>query len=140
LSEWAKDAGDAVRVVTGVKHDEVPAYLNAMDVLCAPSLTTPRWREQFGRMLIEAMACGVPVVASDSGEMPHVVGDVGEIIPEGDAEQLRDCFTRLLEDSEHRMELSRRGRERALREFALPAVAARHLDFFSDVLAGRGRG
>ena len=61
-------------------HDDVPAYLNAMDLLCAPSQTTPRWREQFGRMLIEAMACGVPVVASRSGEIPHVVGDAGVLV------------------------------------------------------------
>ena len=53
-----------------------------MDLLCAPSQTTPRWREQFGRMLIEAMACGVPVIASRSGEIPHVVGDAGLLVDE----------------------------------------------------------
>ena len=137
LRAWAQARGDAVRVAAGVTHDDVPAYLNAMDLLCAPSLTTPRWREQFGRMLIEAMACGVPVIASDSGEIPHVVGDAGEIVPEGDAGRLAAGITRLLADPERRAELARRGRERALREFALPAVAARHLDFFADVVARR---
>ncbi len=84
LESWAADSRDRARVVTGVAHDQVPAHLAAMDVLVAPSLTTPRWREQFGRMLTEAMACGVPVVASDSGEIPHVVGGAGIITPEGD--------------------------------------------------------
>src|SRR5262249_9806875 len=65
LRDWAHRWGDTVRIVTNVKHDQVPAYLNAMDILCAPSQTTPRWREQLGRMLIEAFACGVPIVASD---------------------------------------------------------------------------
>ena len=55
-----------------------------MDLMCAPSQTTRRWREQFGRMLIEAMACGVPVVASPSGEIPHVVGDAGLLVDETD--------------------------------------------------------
>ena len=59
-----------------------------MDLLCAPSRTTPRWREQFGRMLIEAMACGVPVIASPSGEIPYVVGDAGVLVPEGDPDGL----------------------------------------------------
>src|SRR5262249_46578700 len=63
LRDWAaKYADDRVRVVTGVPHDAVPPYLCAMDMLVAPSQTTRRWREQLGRMLIEAMACGVPVI------------------------------------------------------------------------------
>src|SRR5205823_5423875 len=73
LRSWAKSFDDRVRVCTDVRHGEVPQYLNAMDVLVAPSQTTPQWREQFGRMLIEAFACGVPVVGSDSGEIPHVI-------------------------------------------------------------------
>jgi glycosyltransferase involved in cell wall biosynthesis len=71
-----------VRIVTGVVHGDVPRWLNAMSMLCAPSQTTPAWREQFGRMLVEAMACGVPVIGSDSGEIPFVIGDAGIIVPE----------------------------------------------------------
>src|SRR6185503_902639 len=76
LNEWARPHGHRVRIVRSA-HTEVAWYLNAMDLLCAPSQTTPRWREQFGRMLIEAFACGVPVVGSDSGESPHVSADAG---------------------------------------------------------------
>jgi glycosyltransferase involved in cell wall biosynthesis len=126
---------DRVRVVTGVPHDQVPAYLNAMDLLCAPSETTPRWREQFGRMLVEAMACGVPVIGSDSGEIPHVIGDAGVVVPERDPEALSRAIDALAGDPERRVELSRRGLERARAEFALPSVARRHLDFFAEVLA-----
>ena len=78
IRAWAdKYPDDRVRVVTGVPHDAVPPYLNAMDILAAPSQTTPQWREQLGRMLIEAMACGVAVVGSGSGEIPYVIGDAG---------------------------------------------------------------
>ncbi|HEX8694946.1 MAG TPA: glycosyltransferase family 4 protein [Longimicrobium sp.] len=128
---------DRVRIVTGVPHDQVPAYLGAMDVLCAPSETTPRWREQFGRMLTEAMACGVPVIGSDSGEIPHVIGDAGVVVPERDPEALSRAIDALAADPERRAELSRRGLERARAGFALPAVARRHLDFFAEVLQGK---
>ena len=134
LCEWAARAGDGIRVVTGVPHDRVPDYLNAMDVLAAPSLTTPRWREQFGRMLVEAMACGVPVIGSDSGEIPHVVGDAGVVAPEGEVGGWTKALDEIIIHPGRRAELARRGLERARGEFALPVVARRHLQFFADVL------
>jgi glycosyltransferase involved in cell wall biosynthesis len=122
-----------VRVITGVPHDDMPAYLNAMDLLCAPSRTTPRWREQFGRMLIEAMACGIPVLASASGEIPHVVGDAGVLVPEDDAAAWRRDIERLLGDDARRDALSARGLERVRQRFAWRGVARAHLDFFAEV-------
>ena len=55
-----------------------------MDILVAPSQTVSNWREQFGRMLIEAFACGVPVIGSDSGEIPYVIQDAGVVVGEKD--------------------------------------------------------
>jgi glycosyltransferase involved in cell wall biosynthesis len=136
LRDWASRHAGRVRVVTDVKHDQVPPYLNAMDVLCAPSQTTPRWREQLGRMLIEAFACGIPVVASDSGEMPHVVQDAGIIVSEHDTAKWAQTLTELLEDPSQRAEWSRRGIERARSAFAWPIIARRHLDFFEELLDG----
>jgi glycosyltransferase involved in cell wall biosynthesis len=126
--------GDRVRVRTGVAHDAVPACLAAMDVLAAPSLTTRRWREQFGRMLVEAMACGVPVVGSDSGEIPHVIGAVGLVAAEGDVGRWTAALGELISRPERRAELAGRGLERARTEFALPVVARRHLDFFASLM------
>jgi glycosyltransferase involved in cell wall biosynthesis len=123
-----------IRVVRDVSHDEMPTYLRAMDVLCAPSRTIPKWREQFGRMLIEAMACGVPVIGSDSGEIPHVVADAGVVIPEDDREQWTETIDRLVGDAALRTDLARRGLERARTEFAWPIVARRHLGFFAEML------
>jgi glycosyltransferase involved in cell wall biosynthesis len=134
LRAWAAGRGDAVRIVTGVAHHDVPAYLNAMDVLCAPSRTTPRWKEQLGRMLIEAMACGVAVIGSDSGEIPHVVGDAGLIVPEADDAAWTRAIDRLLADSVHRAALADAGHRRVGEQFALPVVARRHLDFFRSLL------
>jgi glycosyltransferase involved in cell wall biosynthesis len=127
---WTRQYGDRVRVATNVTHDEVPEYLNAMDVLCAPSQTTGRWREQFGRMLIEAFACGVPVVASDSGEIPHVVRDAGVVVDERDQARWLAALDALLNDPSRRADLARRGRERAETMYAWPVVARQHLAFF----------
>ena len=106
LRDWTTRGHDA-RVVTGVVHDDVSEPLNAMDVLCAPSQTTPAWREQFGRMVIEAFACGVPVLSSDSGELPHVVGDAGRIVPESNEGMWSDALEQLLESPAERERLSR---------------------------------
>jgi glycosyltransferase involved in cell wall biosynthesis len=137
LRRWAEGHGDRVRVVTGVRHEIVPAYLNAMDVLCAPSQTTPAWREQLGRMLIESFACGVPVVASDSGEIPFVVGDAGVVVGERDEGGWVNAVGELLESPDRRAELRALGLERARAVFAWPLVARQHLDFFEEVLDAR---
>lgn len=133
LRQWACAYPDRVRIVTGVKHDQVPAYLNAMDLLCAPSQTTPRWREQFGRMLIEAFACGVPVVASDSGEIPNVVGEAGVIVAESDHGAWLTAIGELLENPAQRTWLSKLSLERAPR-FSWPTVARQHVEFFNQIL------
>ncbi len=134
LRNWAARHGERVRICNDVGHDDVPRYLNAMDVLCAPSQTTPTWREQFGRMLIEAFACGVPVIGSDSGEIPYVIEDVGEVIPEADEVAWAAVLCRLIESPSRRLELARRGRERAITLYDWPVVARRHFDFFQELL------
>jgi len=136
LRTWAETHSGRVRIVTGVAHDGVPAYLNAMDLLCAPSRTTLRWREIFGRMIIEAFACGVPVLASDCGEIPNVVRDAGVVVAEHDEPEWLGALDHLLRDSSFRAELARRGLERARAQYSWPVIARRHLDFFTEILEG----
>ena len=137
LQQFAVQHPGRVHIETGVAHDEVPAWLNAMTVLCAPSQTTSAWREQFGRMLIEAMACGVPVIASDSGEMPFVVGDAGVIVGEHDLAGWTAAIDRLLGDDVAGREQAARGLARANTRFAWPVVARAHLSFFDAMTEGR---
>jgi glycosyltransferase involved in cell wall biosynthesis len=133
LERFAAKHPGRVAIVTGVGHDGVADYLNAMDVLCAPSQTTAGWREQFGRMLIEAMACGVPIVASTSGEIPHVVDSAGVLLPEADVQAWSDALTRLLLNKGVRLDLGDRGCDRARAEYAWPRIAERHLAFFDEL-------
>ena len=136
LRRWAEPHADRVRICTDVTHNHVPAYLNAMDVLCAPSQTTPSWKEQFGRMVIEAFASGLAFIGSDSGEIPHVVQDAGVIVGEADEAGWVEAIGRLLADPVRRGELAARGLQRAHDEFAWPVVARRYLDFFDAILDG----
>jgi glycosyltransferase involved in cell wall biosynthesis len=134
LRQWAAEHENRVRFATDVAHARMARYLNAMDILAVPSRTTPRWREQFGRVIVEAMACGVPVVGSDSGEVPHVIGDAGVVVPEGHVEQWTRALAALVVDAEVRRDLSQRGRRRAL-TFGVDVVARRQMAFFEELLA-----
>lgn len=136
LRTWGARYPDRVRVASAT-HAEVPAYLNAMDLLCAPSQTLPRWQEQFGRMLTEAMACGVAVLGSDSGEIPFVIGDAGRVLREDDVEAWTQALTELLENSDRRRELAERGLARAHEQFSWPTVARRQLAFFQELVESK---
>lgn len=106
-----------------VPSTEAPDYYRRMDILVLPSLSRPNWVEQFGRVLIEAMACGVAVIGSASGEIPWVIGDAGLTFPEGDADALRATLAGLLADETRRRELAQQGRARVLAHFTQAHIA-----------------
>jgi glycosyltransferase involved in cell wall biosynthesis len=133
LRTWARRYGDRVCICTDVVHDEVPAYLNAMDLMCAPSQTMPNWKEQFGRMVVEAFASGVAFIGSDSGEIPFVVQDSGIIVSERNDADWARAIGLLLDNRAHREELAARGLDRARTEFAWPVVAHKYLTFFESL-------
>ena len=85
-------------------------------------------------MLIEAMACEVPVVGSDSGEIPHVIGDAGLVVREGDSADLRYALQRLLAAPSLCRDLGRRGRARVLRQFTHASVATQTIDVYRQVV------
>ncbi len=119
--------GSRVRVLDGFSHESMAQAYAQMDVLVLPSRTTPTWKEQFGRVLVEASWCGVPVVGSDSGEIPWVIGETGGglIFPEGDVAALRECLDRLRADPQLRRELASSGRDSVAARFAVPAATDR---------------
>lgn len=138
LAQTAADlkVTDRVRFLGVVPHASVPDYVNLLDVLVLPSVTSAHWKEQFGHVLIEAMACGVPTVGSDSGEIPHVIGDAGLIFPEGDVAALADALRRLLGDPLLRADLARRGRERVMHRFTNRRIAEETHHIYRELLSG----
>lgn len=122
-----------VRFLGRLPSIETPGYYRGLDVLILPSLSRPNWVEQFGRVLIEAMACGVPVAGSDSGEIPWVIGDAGLIFPEGDSRALAAVLTGLTDDSRLRAELALRGRSRVLANFTQAQIAEATARVYAEV-------
>ncbi|MCY3719573.1 MAG: glycosyltransferase family 4 protein [Anaerolineaceae bacterium] len=112
-----------VRLEAAQPSSAMPAQYGRIDALVLPSLTRRNWKEQFGRVLIEAMASGVPVVGSDSGAIPDVIGDAGLVFPEGDAAALAGKLRRLQREDGLRRHLAQRGRERATLHFTHAGVA-----------------
>ena len=132
---------DYVDFLGPVSSSEMPVHYRAMDICVLPSLTMPNWKEQFGRVLIEAMSCGVPVVGSESGEIPEIIGnDNGErsgvTFPEGDVEALTKSLTALYQEPALRHEFGRQGRERVLREFTQERIAAKTVLMYRQLTHG----
>jgi L-malate glycosyltransferase len=121
---------NAVSFVPAVGHAEIPRFLASLDILVLPSLTTPRWKEQFGRIIIEAMASRVAVIGSDSGGIPFVIGTGGLVVPEGDSESLSAALRELALDPTKRERLSECGFERVCRSFTWSAVANQVADLY----------
>jgi glycosyltransferase involved in cell wall biosynthesis len=114
---------------------QMPAFYRQLDVLALPSLTRPNWKEQFGRVLVEAMASGVAVVGSDSGAIPDVIGDAGLVVPEGKTAALAGALRRLRDDPALRAELAARGRARVLAHFTHAQVAEATVNLYRQMLA-----
>jgi len=146
LERLAAELGIAerVRFEDPIPSTQMPGYYGQLDALVLPSLTRPNWKEQFGRVLIEAMACGVPVVGSDSGEIPNVIGEAaassnvrsGLVFPEGDVQALRAKLSQLMADPALRKELARRGRDRVLAHYTQAQVAAKTYQVYRELLVG----
>ena len=96
-----------------VKAVDMPKALRSLDCLVLPSRTRKNWKEQFGRVLIEAMASEVPVIGSDSGEIPGTIGDAGLIFPEGDFSELTKQIKTISDNNKIKEKLVESGRLRA---------------------------
>jgi glycosyltransferase involved in cell wall biosynthesis len=125
------------RFVSGVPHGDVPPYLNAIDIMVLPSIRSQWSNESFGRVLVEAMACAVPVVGTTCGSMDLVLGDAGVIVPEGDPGALASELGRLLANEPARRALADRGRRRALERYTWTRFAEIVRDTYFE-LVGRG--
>ena len=122
-----------------ISFDLVPDYFQHMDVLVIPTETTKRIREQFGRVIVEAMASGVPVIGSTCGAIPEVIGDAGLVFPEGDGAALAGALRRVLSDEEFRERLARAGRPRVEEHYSWERVAEKTYELYQRVMkTGKG--
>lgn len=126
--------GERVRWLERVPPEDLPRYYGLLDAFVLPSETHKGWKEQFGRVLAEAMACGVPVVGSSSGAIPEVIGDTGLVYPERDHAALTAALELLRSDRAKRRSLAMAGRNRAEEFFSNEAIAARTHAIYQTLL------
>ncbi|MCH7683243.1 MAG: glycosyltransferase family 4 protein [Gemmatimonadetes bacterium] len=124
---------DRVSFRGAVPHAEVASLWPSIDVLALPSRTTPHWAEQFGHVLVEAMAHGVTVIGSSSGAIPEVIGDAGVVVPEGDEVALREALEQLATNRNTLRELAARGNERVRQLYTDDAIAERTIAFWKSL-------
>jgi glycosyltransferase involved in cell wall biosynthesis len=124
---------DRAEFTGAIDFARVPEYFHQMDVMVIPTETTKRIREQFGRVIVEAMACGVPVIGSTCGAIPEVIGDAGLIFPEGDSHALATALRKILSDEALRDRLSVAGQAR-VEQYSWDRVAEKTYQLFRQVL------
>jgi glycosyltransferase involved in cell wall biosynthesis len=117
-----------------VPHAQIPEFMQAMDIFVLPSLTTSHWKEQFGHVLIEAMACEVAVIGSNSAAIPNVIGSSGMVVPEGDSNRLCDALQQLSDNEPKRIDLANKGRLRAEEKYTHEKIASHTIEFIRQLL------
>ncbi len=146
MANWIREFASAQNMMdrldgpAPVPPMEVPDFLNTLDALVLPSLPTPKWTEQFGRVLVEAMACQVPVVASDCGEISGVLGGSGLLTPPGNVDALVEALEKIRENADLAGELGRRGRVRVMEHFTHRQIARATGAYYLKLLAESGGG
>ncbi len=114
-----------------VKYDELPKHYQDADVCVQPSLV----HETFGLTLVEAMACGLPVIASNMGGMPEILGDDGVVVKPGDFGELESALKDLILSAEKRMILGRKGRDRVEKKFSWEMAGKEYLKFIENIVS-----
>jgi MMP alpha-(1->4)-mannosyltransferase len=121
---------DRVKFVSGISTEQMVEYYAMATIAVVPSVY-----EGFGLPAGEAMACGVPVVSTDGGALPEVVGDAGVVVAAKSVDALVDAIAGLLEDPERRAQLAERGRRRIVEQFCWQVCADQMTDYYEQVLA-----
>lgn len=117
-----------------IPHQDIPYFLNKMDILVLPSITLSYWEEYFGRILIEAMACEVAVIGSSCGAIPEIIGEAGLIFRENNVNELKKNIKILLEDKNRRNELGAKGRKRVEENFSTRVVSEKIYQAYKNLL------
>ncbi|KKQ32822.1 MAG: Glycosyl transferase, group 1 [candidate division TM6 bacterium GW2011_GWF2_37_49] len=125
---------DNVEIIAPVPHEQVAIFMQSLDIFILPSFDLTQWREQFGHVLIEAMACKVAVVGSDAAEIPNIIACVGQIFKQKNYLSLRDAIEKLIIDESYRNNLAELGYQKVIKNYSCAAIAEQTYKFWSSVL------
>jgi glycosyltransferase involved in cell wall biosynthesis len=136
VAQWL-GLGPRVTFDQKMPSTHLPHYFSGLDVLVLPSLSQSNWKEQFGRVLIEAMACDVITVGARCGAIPEVIGQAGLTFAEGDVAELQAQLQRLIDDVALRDELRQKGRQRVTENYTQAAIAKNTVDVYRRTVEHR---
>lgn len=124
---------DMIIMKSAIPFEDIPAYFQLFNISLLLSHTTPIWKEQFGRVLVESMAAGTPVIGSDSGAIPLVISDTGYIVPEKNIVKISEALVEAFENKKKYNILSKSAQKRAKKEFSYQAIAKKTYTFIQQV-------
>lgn len=137
-----KPGGHTEKMIEGLGLRSTVSFVNNLTTQQLAGLyaqatlaVVPSLYEGFGLPAGEAMSCGIPVISSDGGALPEIVGDAGVIVPAGNAQALEKAIGELLQNPEKREEIGKRGRQRILERFSWDVAAQEMTQYYRDVLA-----
>lgn len=126
--------GGQVAFMSAVPHEQVGKILNTFDIFVLPSYDTPEWKEQFGHVLIEAMACKIPVLGSNAGNIPEVIKDAGLIFEQRNLKDLKEKLELLINNKNLRQDLSKKGYDLFVNNYSYNYIAEKSYKFFKEIL------
>ncbi len=122
-----------IKLLPGIPQEELIKLYDELELLLVPSRTTGSWKEQFGRIIVEAFARGIPVIGSDSGSIPELIGSEGLLYKEGQLEDLAQQILELnLQTPEWQLRLQK-ARARVENYFGWPKVAEQFSAVYKEV-------
>ena len=120
-----------------VPSSEVASYMHSLNALCLPSRTRPNWKEQFGRVLVEAMAAESLVIGSSSGEIPRVIGEDGIVFEENNPQSLKQALLLCIDDHDLTKRLTSNAKRKAKLKYTHEAIASEFFGYFKEILGQR---
>ena len=129
LRSWVEELGLAGNVRLIGQQDDMPAIYNMMDLLVSSSIS-----EAFPAVIGEAMSCGIPCAATDTGDSAQIIGNSGLLAPTGNPELLADAILRLLRDESRRRNMGSAARARIRSLFSIEQMAAGFEAIYREIL------
>ncbi len=117
-----------------ISSKNIPLFLSKINILILPSLTFPDWKEQFGRVIIEAFASKTAVIGSSSGEIPNVIKDAGFVFKEGDSKDLKEKIKTLIYNKEVYLRNIEKGYRRVLENYTNEKIAEKIYQIYKNLL------
>lgn len=133
ISKYSLESG--VQHLGYVPHRELPEYYSAVDCVVVPTITTSGCKEQFGRVIVEAMACGTPVIGSTSGAIPSVIGETGLVFEDNNVDDLTEKITNMITSPELHQHYSEVVRKRVINNYSLDKFAQNCVSIYLNILA-----